>query len=150
MNDTARVQVLTAVIILGTFVSGAALGAGIYHMAGRRHHGPPPPWHHRMSDELALTSDQREKAKAIRERHHAALESILQEGYPKVRAENDKLDKELREILTPEQQKKFDELRAQHPRPGPGGPGHHRGLGHGPGPEGFRGDPGSRPAPTEF
>jgi Spy/CpxP family protein refolding chaperone len=98
-------------------------------MEGRGPHGLPPFLH-----ELDLTDKQEQDARAIFEKHRPELDAILRESFPRVRAVNDRIDAEIRALLTPEQQKKFDELRARRPRHGPGRPGEGPGPGEPPPP----------------
>lgn len=133
-----RIRVMTALVIVGTFVAGVVAGAGVCRWMAPRA-GPPPPPMHLPLRELGLTADQEAKARDIAERHRDELESILRSTYPKVRAVNEQIETELRQILTPEQQKKLDEIKTRRPPPRggpPGGPGGSGGPGgpHGPPP----------------
>ena len=144
-DSPLRIRVMTALVIVGTFVAGAVAGAGVCRWMTPRA-GPPPPPMHLPLRELGLSPEQEQQARAIADRHREELESILRGTYPKVRAVNDKIEAELREILTPEQQKKLDEVKERRPPPrGPGGPGFGGPGGPGPGPGGPR--PGPRPRP---
>lgn len=109
-----QIRLATAAVILGTFLGGALLGAGTYHWVAppRFRHAP---FHHPglPLDELGLSSDQEGKAQAIGTRHRAEIETIMRDTFPRVRAINEKMEKELREILTVEQQKKLDAIKAR-------------------------------------
>ena len=147
----ARVQLLTALVILGTFIGGLAAGLGLSRWL-REAERPPPPHMGLPLRELDLTPEQDTKARAIMERHRDELEGILRGTYPRVRAVNDKMENELRAILTPAQQAKLDEIKSRRPPPrdhgrgGPGGPGGPRGPGFGP-PPGHEGMPPPAPPP---
>jgi Spy/CpxP family protein refolding chaperone len=124
LNDESplRIRLITALIIVGTFVAGAVSGAAVCRWMTPRA-GPPPPMHLPLR-ELDLTPEQEARAREITDRHRDELESILRGTYPKVRAVNDAIEAELRTVLTPEQQKKLDDLKSRRPPPrGPGGPG---------------------------
>lgn len=127
-----RIRLLTAALLVGTFAAGTAFGAGlITAIAPRPPMGfangpprpPPPPPGPLPLGELDLSEAQREQARVIIEKHRPALEAILRESFPRMRAENEQIEKEIRAILTDEQQKKLDALHAARPpRPPPGGP----------------------------
>ena len=138
------VRLLTAVLLVATFAAGTLTGAGVCRWVGPRpgHHGPPGipgplPLH-----ELSLTAEQRSKVHVILERHRPELDAILRESYPKVRVVNEQIEREVAEVLTLEQRKRLDELKARRPPlpPGPGGHPSGPGLsgwpppGHAPGP----------------
>jgi Spy/CpxP family protein refolding chaperone len=118
-RDSASVRgihAMTALVIVGTFLSGALTGAGVYHWLSphRSHglHGPggPPPF-----GELNLSPEQETRLKVIMEAHRPELEAVLRETFPKVRAVHERIDAELRKVLNPEQQKRFDRWKAEHP-----------------------------------
>jgi Spy/CpxP family protein refolding chaperone len=139
-----RLHLWSGLIILGVFLAGAVAGAGVFawlRPPPPPMMGPPPPGElPRPLRELNLTAEQREKAKAIFERHRATVEALIQESFPRVRAAQEQMDRELRAILTEEQARKFDELQARRPPRPPGGPG----LG-GPPPDGMPPPPPPRP-----
>jgi hypothetical protein len=137
-----RLHVWSGLIVLGVFLGGAATGAGVYAWFHPAHHRFRPPGGDVLFGplrELNLSPDQERKAKAILEKHHEAMEAMLKETFPRMRAAQEQMDRELRAILTEEQAKKFDEIRARRPPPPPGGPGRF-------GPRGFGPPPGAPPA----
>jgi Spy/CpxP family protein refolding chaperone len=118
-----RIRVLTALIFVGVFASGAVVGAGIYRWGssggaeaeGSGRNGVAL-W---IPDgELDLTPEQHAKVSQIVERHRLELEATVRESFPRVRAINEQMQKAVKEVLTPEQQKKFEGLK----RRGPLGP----------------------------
>ncbi len=117
-----RLHVFTALILAGVFVAGGAAGAGLtVLLRGARHHDAPPPRPHLLPPplrELQLTPDQERHARDVAERYRGEMEAAVQEAFPKVRAVQERMDAELRALLTPEQAARFDELRARRP-PGP-------------------------------
>jgi hypothetical protein len=125
-----RLRLWSILVIVGVFLAGAIAGAGVFAWSHPERQWRP---HRRdlpaLFNELDLTPDQREKATAIFDKHRAVIESILKENFPRVRAEQEQSNRELRAILTDGQRKKLDEIEAR-PRP------HHRGgIGRGfPGP----------------
>ncbi|MCA9596003.1 MAG: periplasmic heavy metal sensor [Myxococcales bacterium] len=142
MSEPRNIRLMSALLLVGTFAAGTVTGAGIQRYFGR----PPPPPHHPRGgppmfgplplEQLDLSSEQQTKIRAIVEKHRPELEKILKESFPKVRAVNDEVEKELRTVLTAEQQKKLDELKRHRPPPPPGGP-----------PPGGFGPPGGPPPP---
>jgi len=129
----AQIRLVTALVILGVFVTGAAAGFGLARWVAPSHEDrrPPPPLG-RLLDKLSLTPEQRTAAEAISERFEREVDAVMQEAFPKVRNLREAAAKELRALLTPEQAARFDALEAE--RPPEGRPGHH----HGPGGRGDR------------
>lgn len=120
------VRLLTALLLVATFAVGTVTGAGICRALGpppppHPPHPPPPPFVALISG-LELTPRQQEQARAIQERHRPELDALLRQAFPRVRAINDEMRRELREILTPAQRAKLDEMDARRPPPPPGGP----------------------------
>jgi Spy/CpxP family protein refolding chaperone len=128
-NASVRgIHAMTALVIVGTFLSGALTGAGVYHwLSPHRSHGLHGPGGPRPFGELNLSPEQDRKLKAIMDAHRPELEAVLRETFPKVRAVHERIDAELRKVLNPEQQKRFDQWKAEHPehdgRMGPHGRG---------------------------
>ncbi len=75
-----------------------------------------PEFLRRMQKQLDLTASQRDEIakimKASQERNRPLWERIA----PQLREEVKRVREEMRQVLTPEQQKKFDELLKPHPR----------------------------------
>ena len=77
-------------------------------------------------DQLGLTEEQRAQVDQIMSHRSAETEALLQNMYPRLRAQVDSANTEIRALLTPEQQQNFDRLREQRqmgPPPGGGGRG---------------------------
>lgn len=124
-----RLHLWTALILVSVFAAGAATGAGLaWALRPQGRPGGPrlltdgmPP----IVAELGLSPEQAARARAIFESHRAELEAAVQETFPRVRAVQDQVDREIRAILTPEQVARFDELRTRRPpMRGMGGPPH--------------------------
>jgi len=128
-----QIRLLTALLLFGTFLFGAVAGAGLSRwnpMPMRPPYSrPPAPFLPGPPGALKLTAEQEAKAHEITERYRPQLEAILRANYPKVQALNEQMEKELREILTQEQTKILDEMKAHRPPMPPGGP-----MPHGEGP----------------
>jgi Spy/CpxP family protein refolding chaperone len=142
-----QIRVLTALLLFGTFLLGAVAGAGLlqWNRMPPPHRGRPVPFLPGPPGALNLTPAQETKAREITERYRPELEAVLRENFPKVKAINDKMERELREILTPEQRKVLDEMKAHRPPLPPGGmPGGMMPPG-GPPPGPPLGEPGSPP-----
>jgi len=137
LTPPRHVRLFTALLLVATFALGSLTGAALTLWArSDLRHGPPPgppPFGHLPLHELGLSAEQRARVDAVFERHRAELDAILQEGFPKVRRVNDQIEAEVRELLSPEQRTRLDELKARRPPPPPrhGGP-----PGFAPGPPG--------------
>ena len=112
-----QIRLLTALLLLATFVLGALFGAGLAHWDGpwRRPHHRPIPFLPGPPGALELSAAQEAKAHEIMERYRPQLEQVMHETFPKVQAINDQMESELRAILTPEQAKRLDEMKALRP-----------------------------------
>ena len=113
------VRTITVLLFVATFAAGTLAGAGFLRWT--THHSPPEPPGPLPFWELDLTTEQQEKTKQIFEKYRPELDIILQDAFPKVRAINDKIEGEVREILTEPQKQKLDKLKANRPRHGPNG-----------------------------
>ncbi len=106
-TSTRRLHLWSALIVLGVFLCGAAAGAGIFAwlrhdpMRGHPHHG----WLPVHFGELGLTPEQKVKANAILEKQRAAVEAAIKETFPRVRAAEVEMEREMRAILTEPSQK---------------------------------------------
>jgi Spy/CpxP family protein refolding chaperone len=136
-----RLHLFTALVLVAVFAAGAATGAGLawaFRPPPRGGHGPgdvPP-----FVGELGLSPEQEAAVRAIAERHRPEIEAAVRETFPRVRAVQDRVDREIRALLTPAQAALFDELRNRRPPP--------RGPGMSPGPPGMPpGPPGMPPGP---
>lgn len=137
-----RTRMLAVLLLVSVFAAGLVAGAAINHLTGataevRRGDGPrggrmgpggpggqPPSPAAMLARRLELTGDQREQVEAIFERRRQSTEVILSEFQPRIEAQRDSTDMEIRAVLTPEQTVEFDRIVAERPpAPGPmGGP----------------------------
>ena len=84
-------------------------------------HGPwdnnPGKFHHRLMEQftskLHLKADQQGKVSAILEDSRAKIGALRQEVHPKFEAIRESAKAEIRKLLTPEQQEKFDQMSAR-------------------------------------
>jgi Spy/CpxP family protein refolding chaperone len=118
-----QIRLLTALLLFGTFLFGAVAGAGFSRcMQPPRPHGPwRPPFLPGPPGALQLTPAQEAKTKEITDRYRPRLEAVIRENFPKLQAINEQMENELRELLTPAQRQKLDEMKAHRPpMPPPG------------------------------
>jgi hypothetical protein len=143
-----QIRLLTALLLFGTFLFGAVAGSGLSHWNQRHAYPPRPqaPFLPGPPGALNLTPAQEVKAHEITERYRPQLEAILRANFPKVQALNEQMEKELRALMTPEQIKILDEMKAHRPPMPLGGP---MQPGEGPpsGAPGFMPSPGGGPPP---
>ena len=66
--------------------------------------------------ELNLTSEQREQINAIFRSSRPRTDSVLRASLPQLEAIHDSVRAEIRAVLTPDQQRRFDEMEARGPR----------------------------------
>lgn len=82
----------------------------------------PAPLVRRLAGELQLDEAQQQKLEAVFERRRERLQTFNREVRERFETEQRDLRSEIAEILTPEQQKRFDEWLLRPPRRGPRGP----------------------------
>lgn len=104
-------QVVPAILIGAVAGSAATVGAFKYKRSVWR---DPAKRHERMlerfSKELDLSSEQKQKVSAIFESTRERLDALGTQTRPKFEALKAQADAEIRVLLSPEQQSKFDEL----------------------------------------
>jgi Spy/CpxP family protein refolding chaperone len=121
-------------MVLGIFVVGAgAGGAAGYAAASRklaavlRDDRPEVRRFEALAAELDLTRDQRKKVRVILERHRDENRDMMRKMYEQcgapVQEMHDRVDEELKGVLTPEQAKRFAELVEKRHQRFPFGPG---------------------------
>ena len=141
MTDLGSMRFRAFALLAAMFVVGAFAGAGLVRFVDRPHPMPPRPPGMELFSRLGLSPEQEVRARAIFEKHRPELDAIVRETMPRVRVVQETVDREMAEILTPEQARRFEELKRNMPPPGAGGPG---GLG---GPDGPGRGPGEGPGP---
>jgi Spy/CpxP family protein refolding chaperone len=116
-----QIRLITAVLLFATFLLGAAAGVGLVRWSlPPRPPLPPAPVLPGPPGALHLTPAQEAKAHEITERYRPQLDAVWRDSLPRLQELNEQMEKELREILTPEQRKILDEMKAHHPPPPPG------------------------------
>lgn len=129
-SESRGLHLKSGLLLLAVFVAGAATGGGVHAWLGPRHppqppphlRGPPPGGLPGWLKGLDLSEEQKEKARAIFEKHRPELQAVFEESFPKARAVHERIEQELGEVLTEAQRAKLEELKKQRPHRGPGGP----------------------------
>jgi Spy/CpxP family protein refolding chaperone len=111
---------------LMTLLAAGALTLGglVYLQAGEpgmkhEHHGPGPehmmgnPFDH-LSKDLELTDEQKAKVQPIIDQTKPQIEAIHQEAMQKMHALLENAGAQIRPLLTPQQQQKFDAMKKAH------------------------------------
>jgi hypothetical protein len=112
-GSARRTHLWSVVVVVISFASGAITAAGMYRWTAPPARAPAAPPESRLdmlARELDLTPDQYRRAAAIVARHHAAIEAMLRDAFPRIRAEQAALDRGLRALLTADQTTRFDAL----------------------------------------
>jgi len=87
------------------------------HGPGRgQGHGPGPFFLERLQRQLDLTAEQRRQVEAILEESHREATALHEEMLPRVRAQLEQTRQRILEVLTPEQQERFEEFQRHHRR----------------------------------
>lgn len=114
-RDTKTIVIAVVVVVI-TFVSGAAAGFfGAHflpHRAGiGRGHMMPQLMVRHLARRLDLTAEQKTKIEAIVMRHHQRIEKLNESVRPQLRQEIEAANREIEAVLTPEQREKFAKMR---------------------------------------
>lgn len=120
MNNALKWKLGLAILLV--FVAGGMTGAffGVHHL---RHHiilGPPHSgdvpdrMREHLRRTLGLSAEQEKKVAPIVDATSAKLETIRVETAERVRTVMEESKKEIAPLLTPEQQKKLDQLESEH------------------------------------
>ena len=123
-----------AVLLFAAFLLGVLFGAGGHLLADRaggsddraRERGRGG-YLDRLTRDLALTEAQRESVRVVLERHKPAMDSLRHEVAPRFETLQQTVRSDIRTRLSPEQQRKFDEMITRmDKRKHAGGPDAHR------------------------
>lgn len=112
---------MTQKLITLIAAGGLTLGGLTYLQAqdpAKHEHGPGPkhmenPLEH-LSDNLGLTADQKAKVQPIIDQAKPQIAAIHQEAMDKMRAIMESTGAQIRPLLTPQQQEKFDAMKKAH------------------------------------
>jgi Spy/CpxP family protein refolding chaperone len=132
-ESLGRVRLQGIALLAIAFVVGALGGMAAERVRAART-GHPAPMEQmgmhgafpRAFDELHLTPDQEERIQAIFRAHRPRTDSVLRASLPRLHAIQDSVRAQIRAVLTPDQQRQFDDMETRSPRGrrGPrGGPG---------------------------
>jgi Spy/CpxP family protein refolding chaperone len=116
-----RSKELALTFLLGAFLTGGALGFAADHVMSRNHHGMRggrESMSARIASELNLTPAQKIAMDSLMERRRREIREVYKPIRPQLdslekvgRAISDSTHAEIRRILTPEQQVKWDAMR---------------------------------------
>jgi len=112
-----QIRLVTALVLFLVFLAGLATGAALVRF-GRPPFPPPPPMPALRG--IDLSEQQHPRVHAIREKYKPQLDAVVRDTFPRIRAVEEAMNREVRAELTPEQQRRFDENEAHRP-PGPPG-----------------------------
>lgn len=131
MSDS-RTRIWFSVFVVAIFVAGLASGVllgrrmgpplraggpGSGMIGGGGRSGPPPGrLVERLNRDLQLTPEQRDRVEAIFEARRPRLEAVQREVMMRAADEQRELRAEIRSVLTPEQQVRFDRWLGDAPR----------------------------------
>jgi Spy/CpxP family protein refolding chaperone len=137
-ESLGRVRLQGVALLAIAFVGGALGGMAAERIRARRALPPPQEWMPMRGglppgfEQLNLTPEQQHRIQTIFRSSRPRTDSVLQASLPRLEAIRDSVRAEIRAVLTPEQQRQFDEMEMQGPRGGPRG--RRGGPGPGPGP----------------
>lgn len=99
-------------LLMGTFVLGGLLGGALTSWGERRSHDqrrdrPRPTYVERLSQDLDLAPDQRERIQQVLDRHQPAMDSLWGQIRPQFESERQLIRQEIITLLTSEQQAKY-------------------------------------------
>jgi len=104
------------VMLVATFVLGGLLGGSVTgFVEGRAHRvrRPRPTYVERLSMDLGLSPDQKDRIQAILDRHQPTMDSIwteVRQQFPQMETERVKVRQEVFAVLTPDQQAKYNAI----------------------------------------
>jgi Spy/CpxP family protein refolding chaperone len=127
-----RERWLSVVALIVAFTLGGVAGAfgmraHVFRGFADRMHGPPGRARmefrlEAMSRELDLSQEQRDKVRKVFESHEQERRALFDRCAPEQRALTEKINAEVRALLSPEQQKKHDEMIRERRRDWPPAP----------------------------
>ena len=110
-----RTTLVAALVLLLTFGAGFIGGAAAHHLwfAHREQMAPfaMRAMVNRLDRRLDLTDAQRTRVEEIIRRRHARINAISADARPRVHAELQAANREIEQVLTPEQRAKFAKMR---------------------------------------
>ena len=131
MDNFMKLKLIT-LTAFGAMALGSTILANDPQDAGNDRKGGRGGFHHgaleRMTEQLNLTPEQKAKVQPMIDQAQPQLETIHRDAMEKSKAVMDNVKSQIRPLLTPEQQKKLDEVKndRRNFREGHGGRRHHR------------------------
>jgi Spy/CpxP family protein refolding chaperone len=129
-STTRATLLLLAAFVAGGLVGGAAaMGGESPQHENKGNHRERPGYAERLTNELGMTSEQRQAVEDILARYEPTMDSLMRamRHSPEARAVRDAVRSEIRALLTPEQQERYADMLARQdrddPRGGKGGDG---------------------------
>ncbi len=114
MSATRTTFVAVLVLVL-TFGAGFIGGAAVHHLVFAHREQMAPfamrAMVNRLDRRLDLTDAQRKQVEEIIRRHHASINAIWTDARPRVRQELQAANREIEQVLTPEQRTKYVKMR---------------------------------------
>jgi hypothetical protein len=119
-------RLLAGIVILLVGLAGIAIGAALDRavdhrrmmaivVGGRVPKGPPPEARSwvlsRLQRELGLSPAQRERVDSVLARREADVRALMTEMHPRFEAISERTRRDIQAALTPDQQKRFTEMR---------------------------------------
>lgn len=123
-STTRATILLLAAFVAGGFVGGAAtLAVDRQQDVSTGNHRERPGYAERLTNELGMTSEQRQAVEEILAQHEPTMDSLMRamRHSPEARAIRDAVRSEIRALLTPEQQERYADMLARQDRDDPRG-----------------------------
>lgn len=113
-NSKKPASVLAVSVLAATFLLGGITGMGVAWWTRDKvpHARPPGPL---PLEELDLTDAQETKVREIFKRYHPEFDAIFRSTFPRVKAINERLEAEVRQVLDDQQRKQLDALKGKRP-----------------------------------
>lgn len=122
--SSRRLRWLSGALLAATFAAGALAGVGA--TLAWRPPGPGAPRPHGPDAfpyrELGLSAEQEARVRDIFARNQPRMDQLMQEMVPRLQALSGQIEAEFLQVLTEEQRRRFEALKAGRPAPIPVGP----------------------------
>jgi Spy/CpxP family protein refolding chaperone len=121
-ESLGRVRLQGITLLAIAFAAGAVGGMAVERLRASRARPTPPEWMPVRGDlppgfrGLDLTAEQRERIQEIFRASGPRTDSVLRASLPRLEAIHDSVRLAIRDVLTPEQRRRFDEMGARGPR----------------------------------
>jgi Spy/CpxP family protein refolding chaperone len=118
-ESLGRVRLRGIALLALAFVAGALGGMALERVRASRARPEPPAWMPMRGDlppgfdGLGLTAEQRDRIDAIFRASRPRTDSVLRASLPRLEAIHDSVRAEIRAVLTPDQQRLFDQMESR-------------------------------------